>query len=655
MTEVFFGENVNQYDWVPFFIELSKKIAEIGENPNRRELLKARAENCFGSDSNLCAKDRADPFSFIYTLAQKNTINQRAHIYEKVRGEFALNANVPSDWIFPTPPPQYNAGFYLNDTPYDPEILWKLFLEIANSKELDDENFRRVLGTRNIGLAKLTQTLFLINPELFIPLDDHIFFLPVLSENKDLVWQNVKKNGIKYLQKVINEYKEAFPGCEFYEINLFAYLTHSKLLSVNNTYYQIGSNVYGDKDDYKAEFHNKSKVWVGGPSSGDKGIRNYPISNPVPGDIVLSHFNHRGNGIGIVIFNEYATEKGFQNGVGIKVIWINKTEIPQALNTTQMMGFSKAFGIQDSFKVKYPKTFQILENIRKKLNGMNGISKDSVKNLVLQGAPGTGKTRLAKQLALYLKTSRNSLSNFLMDDKILKEDPLFQDEQKIDKDDEQIRLIQFHPGFTYEDFVRGIVTEVVDGRVIYKVEDKIFMKIVKKALDNPDEKYILIIDEMNRANLPSVLGELIYALEYRNEAVSGLYKLCDDDESLIVPDNLYVIGTMNTADRSIGHIDYAIRRRFVFKEVPSEANYISDDKAKDLYHKVGLLFSSGHLSPDFKKEDVMIGHSYFLTNERPLKQRLEFEIIPLLAEYVKDGILIGEGISGEINALRSHV
>lgn len=652
MTEVFFGENVNQYDWVPFFTELSKKIAEIGESPNRRELLRAKAEECFGPNSNLYIKDRADPFSFIYTLAQKNTPHQKLKVYTRVQEEFNLNAAIPSDWIFPTP--QLNAGFYYNDSPYDPEIFWTLFLEIANKKAIDDENFRSILGTKNIGMAKLTQTLFLINSELFLPLDDHIFFLPVLSENKEQVWENVKKNGIEYLHKIINEYKDAFPGCEFYEINLLAYLTHSKLLPVNNTYYQIGSNVYGDKDDYKAEFYNQSKVWVGGPSGG-KEIKSYPISKPVLGDIVLSHFNHRGNGIGIVIFNEYATEKGFQNGVGIKVIWINKTEIPQALNTTQMMGFSKAFGIQDSFKVKYPKTFQILENIRKKLNGMNGISKDSVKNLVLQGAPGTGKTRLAKQLALYLKTSRNSLSNFLMDDKILKEDPLFQDEQKIDKDDEQIRLIQFHPGFTYEDFVRGIVTEVVDGRVIYKVEDKIFMKIVKKALGNPDEKYILIIDEMNRANLPSVLGELIYALEYRNEAVSGLYKLCDDGESVIVPDNLYVIGTMNTADRSIGHIDYAIRRRFVFKDVLSDANTISNDKAKNLYNKVELLFSSGHLSPDFKKEDVMVGHSYFLTNERPLKQRLEFEIIPLLVEYVKDGILIGEGVSGEINALKSYV
>lgn len=655
MTEVLFGGNVNQYDWVPFFIELSKKIVEIGESPNRQELLRAKAEACFGSDSNLCVKDRADPFSFIYTLAQKNTINQKARIYNKVREEFALNANAPSDWIFPTPPPQYNAGFYLSDFPYDPEIFWNLFLEIANNEAIDNENFKKIAEARNTGLAKLTQTLFLIDSKRFIPFDEHIFFLSVLPESKEQVWRNVKKNGIEYLQKIVKDCKDAFPGCEPYEINLFAYLTHSKLLPVNNTFYQVGSNVLGDKDDCKAEFFSQSKVWVGGSSGGEEGVKKYPILVPVPGDIVLSHFNHRGNGIGIVIFNEYLTKNGFDKGLGIKVIWINKVEIPYALNTTQMMGFSKAFGIQDSFKVKYPATFRILENIRKKLNNMKERPKEAVHNLVLQGAPGTGKTRLAKQLALYLKTDGTSLSNLLMDDKILKEDPVFHGEPKIDKDDEHICLIQFHPGFTYEDFVRGIVTEVVEEKINYKVEDKVFMKIVKKALDNRQDNYILVIDEMNRANLPSVLGELIYALEYRDEAVSGMYKDCDGDETFIVPDNLYVIGTMNTADRSIGHIDYAIRRRFVFKNVPSDINAIPDDKAKNLYIQVELLFSTGHLSPDFKKEDVMVGHSYFLTHNRPLKQRLEFEIIPLLMEYVKDGILIGEGVSDKIKALRNYV
>src|SRR5690606_7139407 len=96
--------------------------------------------------------------------------------------------------------------------------------------------------------------------------------------------------------------------------------------------------------------------------------------------------------------------------------------------------------------------------------------------------------------------------------------------------------------------------------------------------------YVLIIDEINRANLPAVLGELIYALEYRGEGVDSMYDL-DGDTSIILPPNLYIIGTMNTADRSVGHIDYAIRRRFAFVEVLPSAEVINKVVPDDIKSK----------------------------------------------------------------------
>ena len=368
--------------------------------------------------------------------------------------------------------------------------------------------------------------------------------------------------------------------------------------------------------------------------------------------------------------------------------------------------------------------------------------------IILQGPPGTGKTREAKRIARELLGlgENDSLGGC-----------------------EQFKLIQFHPSYSYEDFVRGIVAkpnEEGDG-IVYTAENKILGAFAKEAFNNwnkaqqntqtlkeqdifeafiehikeelaqsedykypltdsiyifnaddkrfkykgdnwevhsrglnmnyaeikriidsgirdrqgvtkltniggqarqhasyfirivekyyefkesynsnitdkiPLKPYVLIIDEINRANLSAVLGELIYALEYRGEAVQSMYAI-DDDNTLILPANLYIIGTMNTADRSVGHIDYAIRRRFAFVDVlPKDlTNELGDNFAEKLYEEVSKLFEGNTLSPEFRKEEVQLGHSYFITEQTPIAIRWEYEIKPILLEYIKDGVLI---------------
>lgn len=205
----------------------------------------------------------------------------------------------------------------------------------------------------------------------------------------------------------------------------------------------------------------------------------------------------------------------------------------------------------------------------------------------------------------------------------------------------EYEIIQFHPAYSYEDFVRGIVAETTEsGNVSYQVENKILADFAQKATDNPNGNYVLIIDEINRANLPSVLGELIYALEYRNESVTSMYEY-EGEREITLPKNLYVIGTMNTADRSVGHIDYAIRRRFAFVDILPDENVIQNPIAKTLFNEIKTLFGNEFLSPDFKAKDVMIGHSYFLVkDEDELRIKLNFEIKPILREYLKDGIFL---------------
>jgi 5-methylcytosine-specific restriction protein B len=243
----------------------------------------------------------------------------------------------------------------------------------------------------------------------------------------------------------------------------------------------------------------------------------------------------------------------------------------------------------------------------------------------------------------------------------------------------EMKIIQFHPAYSYEDFVRGIEVSVTNSeKPEYKVVNKVLAEFAQKAFENNNSTYVLIIDEINRANLASVLGELIYALEYRYDpnkpdetSVESMYKLDEVDEietdiqnKLKLPKNLKIIGTMNTADRSVGHIDYAIRRRFAFVDVlPTiepirEAGLIYFKKVCGLFIKNfdsinwndPVFEPSEHLASDFKPNEVMLGHSYFIMKEKDedgnaldeneeMQLKLEFEIIPILKEYIKDGIL----------------
>lgn len=184
---------------------------------------------------------------------------------------------------------------------------------------------------------------------------------------------------------------------------------------------------------------------------------------------------------------------------------------------------------------------------------------------------------------------------------------------------------------------------------IVELEPDTTTNIINNDLNN----YILIIDEINRANLPAVLGELIYALEYRGEKVESMYDI-DEDNSLVIPPNLLIIGTMNTSDRSVGHIDYAIRRRFAFVDVLPKildnGNFETDyfKKVSELFIKNFdeyvenqeiILVKSQYLSEEFRPEDVWLGHSYFITKDIDFATRLKYEIKPILKEYIKDGIL----------------
>lgn len=185
----------------------------------------------------------------------------------------------------------------------------------------------------------------------------------------------------------------------------------------------------------------------------------------------------------------------------------------------------------------------------------------------------------------------------------------------------------------------------------------VLKKDYKLAAENKDanKPYVLVIDEINRANVSKVLGELITLLEKNKrlgEEDEFTVTLPYSGENFGVPDNIYIIGTMNTADRSLGYIDYAVRRRFAFMTIEAKSDVIREfyNGNGELMKKELLLFTSvsdlikDNLNPDFDLNDIMVGHSYFLAkSDDDFELNLEYKIRPLLEEYLRDGIIVDNG------------
>ena len=707
---------MKMYHWVVWHRELAEKIAEGGRD-DLVEKIRQVADKAPGQTLDP-AELGNNPLSFFSFL--RDSQSKSNEVCEAVQDVFGLLEPLPApefrDIIFPPASESLSRQDAMFPVGND-DLLWRLFEQARqatkDNPDIKQEDWKATLDIDGVEVGTLTQALFLVNPDCFLPVDSAVDVCFSDDWRKEKEAKIKGSEGYGEYSTAREEIKKLFPECKLYEIYTFLRWQKDKMaVNENSKFFQISTNAINENIDYwdkevaeNINFKENNWVFVGGPASGigwEKGetksmsledIKNaieekkikekkarggkpYPLCDdpnggdidfPKRGDIVLVRWKRsQGKAIGVVLENDYNKPDGLKAESKIHVLWINKSNSPLIGGFTDMDGFSFVKQERGTYRLfanaeAYKSSFELIDKWRgESAESGEQVTSDHHKtgantkeyprlhplNMILYGPPGTGKTYDTSHYAVaiierkFVEVIKNEAD---------KEGGHEEVKERFDKyrKEKRIEMVTFHQNYAYEDFIEGIrpvLSKEGQGKEIkYELSQGIFKEISNQAKKDKEKKnYVLIIDEINRGNIAKIFGELITLIEESRrlgeteETKVTLPYSGDTEEPFGVPNNLYIIGTMNTADRSIALLDTALRRRFEFEEMMPNPSLIERDidevNLKKLLEKMNerirVLFDREH----------QIGHTYFLDvkDMESLKKAFQNRIIPLLQEYFYD-------------------
>lgn len=698
----------NQFDWVEFYKELAGKLLAYKGNRQELITKVKQIFSDTGINMPKLEKDNEivdiDPFT-IFGLFNKSSMKEtnRVKIISAVKELFDVAAPIPSSFSsIPVLNNQNATFYYFIDDREDGDIddLWGLFesaLAYASSPTSDKRDvlskyFDLAINKKGNGNSKITMGLYWISPNAFLNLDQRntwyiyesgkvpaslVETLPAIDTNKIAAskYFDIVEKLRNYLQSDASKFKD------FMELSAEAWRYSEEVNEekrqekaqtkreakgaamadedIETTHYwlyspgegagiwdeccekgimAIGWDEIGDLNQYasKTEMKEAMKEHIDPERPYTMAAHaTWQFANEIkPGDIV---FAKKGRSIVIgrgVVLSDYEFDDSRDDNKNVrKVNWTHKGEWPHpgqaAMKTlTDITSYtdyveklnalfeSDEIDDVEAEEVSYPSYSKekFLDEVF-----MDADSYDTLvglvlnkKNVILQGAPGVGKTFAAKRLAYSIMEV---------------------------KDPNRVMMVQFHQSYSYEDFIMGFRPSEKG----FELKRGAFYNFCKDAEIDSENEYFFIIDEINRGNLSKIFGELFMLIESDKRGVE--LQLLYSDEKFSVPDNVYIIGMMNTADRSLAMLDYALRRRFAFYEMKPGFNTdgfreyrtgLNNIKFDNLIQCVEQL-NAAIAGDESLGEGFCIGHSYFCNlkevSDQALAGIVEYELIPLLKEY----------------------